>query len=88
LFINKSTNVTFPLKGNGAVAHITYNPDNSYTYTATGHNVIIFFPTDVPAGPSTMQYVGRIVFTTDAEGVSTVQELSGKQIDICAALSK
>ena len=87
LFINLSTDATFPLKGNGSVAHTSYNPDGTYTYTATGHNVIIFFPTDVPAGPSTKQYIGRMVFTVDSAGVSTVQELSGKQIDICEALS-
>lgn len=87
LFINRSTFATFPLKGNGSVAHISYNLDGTYTYTATGHNVIIFFPTDVPAGPSTKQYIGRMVFTVDSDGVSTVQELSGKQIDICEALS-
>ena len=45
LFINLSTAATFPLKGNGSVAHTSYNPDGTYTYTATGHNVIIFFPT-------------------------------------------
>lgn len=87
LFINLSTDATFPLKGNGSVAHTSYNPDGTYTYTATGHNVIIFFPTDVPAGPSTKQYIGRMVYTVDSAGVFTVQELSGKQIDICEALS-
>jgi hypothetical protein len=86
LFINASTGTTFPIKGNGSVSHILYNPDGTYTYVATGHNVIIFFPTDVD-GPFTKQYIGRMVFTVDALGVSTVKELSGKQVDICAALS-
>jgi hypothetical protein len=89
VFINLSSGAKFRVKGNGSVAHITYHNDNTYTYTATGHNVLIFFPTDVPAGPSTMQYEGHIVFTVDENtGVSTVQEISGRQIDICAALSK
>lgn len=87
LFINLSTDATFPLKGNGSVTHASYNPDGTGTFTYTGHNVIIFFPTDVPAGPSTKQYIGRMVLTVDSDGVSTVQELSGKQIDICDALS-
>jgi hypothetical protein len=86
LFINMLTGTTFPIKGNGSVSHISYNPDGTYTYIATGHNVIIFFPTDV-GGPFTKQYIGRMVFTADALGVSTITELSGKQIDICAALS-
>ena len=86
LFINMLTGTTFPIKGNGSVSHILYNPDGTYTYIATGHNVIIFFPTDV-GGPFTKQYIGRMVFTVDAFGVSTVKELNGKQVDICAALS-
>ncbi len=29
----------------------------------TGHNVLILFPTDVPAGPSTTLYVGQVVIS-------------------------
>ena len=88
LFMNLETGATFSLKANGSVSHITYNPDGSYTQTTTGHNVLIFFPTDVPAGPSTTQYVGRVVFTVDLNQVFTLQEVSGKSTDICAALSE
>lgn len=87
LFTNLETGATFSLKGNGSVSHYSFNPDGTYTYTATGHNIIIFFPTDEPPGPSTKQYIGRIVYAVDTFGNSTVQELSGRQIDICAALS-
>jgi len=41
---------------------------------------------DVPAGPSTTLYVGRVVFTVDTSGVFTLQSVSGKSTDICAAL--
>ncbi len=64
-----------------------FNPDGSYTETLTGHNVLILFPTDVPAGPSTTLYVGSVVFTVDLAAVFTVQRVSGKATDICAALS-
>jgi len=32
-------------------------------FITIGHNVLILFPSDVPAGPSTTLYVGRVVFT-------------------------
>jgi hypothetical protein len=55
--------------------------------TLTGHNVLFLFPTDVPAGPSTTLYVGRVVFHVDTEGVFTLQSTNGTATDICAALS-
>jgi hypothetical protein len=50
--------------------------------------VVILFPTDTPAGPSTTLYVGRIVYTV----VNDIQEFnvqthSGTTTDICAALA-
>jgi hypothetical protein len=86
-FTNLSTGATFSLKSNGSAIHTTVNPDGSSTVTDTGHNVLILFPTDVPAGPSTTLYVGRVVFTIDTNGVFTLQQVSGKTTDICAALS-
>jgi hypothetical protein len=90
-FTNADTHSALTLKPNGSVYQEKTNPDGSLTVTATGHNVIIFFPSDVPAGPSTIQYVGRIVYTVlypgTANQVFTLQQVSGKQVDICAALS-
>jgi hypothetical protein len=88
LFENASdpTAPSLSLKANGSVAHITVNPDGSSTWTTTGHNVLILFPTDIPAGPSTTLQVGRLVFTVDSTGVFTVRERSGKTTDICAQL--
>jgi hypothetical protein len=87
-FTNLSTGATFSLKANGAVSHTTFNPDGSSTVAITGHNVLILFPTDVPAGPSTTLHVGRVVFTVDTSGVFTVQQVSGQTTDICAVLSQ
>jgi hypothetical protein len=64
-----------------------FNADGSRTVTLTGHNLLILFPTDVPPGPSTTLYVGRVVFTVDAGGVFTLESTSGRATDICAALS-
>jgi hypothetical protein len=81
-----ATAPSLTLKPNGSVTHIRLNPDGSSTWTTTGHNVLILFPTDVPAGPSTTLQVGRVVFTVDSNGVFTVQERSGTTTDICAEL--
>lgn len=86
-FMNLSSGATFSLKPNGAVTHTRFNPDGSSTVSITGHNVLILFPTDIPAGPSTTLHVGRVVFTVDTNGVFTVQKVSGKRTDICAILS-
>jgi hypothetical protein len=86
-FINTGTTEELSLKPNGSVEHIVINADGTETHTLTGHNVLILFPTDVPAGPSTTLYVGRVVFTVDiATGVFTLQSVSGISTDICAEL--
>jgi hypothetical protein len=86
-FVNLDSGATLSLKGNGSVAHIAQNPDGTQTWRTTGHNVLILFPTDVPAGPSTTLYVGRVVFTVDTSGVFALRSTNGKSMDICAALS-
>ena len=86
-FTNLSPNgKTFSTTSNGAVSRKTFNLDGSFTEVDTGHNILILFPTDNPTGPSTTLIVGRLVFTVDAFGVFTVQTVSGKVTDICAAL--
>jgi len=86
-FTNLSTNATTALPANGAVTNTVFNADGSQTVTTTGHNVLILFSTDVPAGPSTTLYVGRVVFTVGVDGVFTLKSTSGRKMDICAALS-
>jgi len=87
-FTNPSTNATIALRSNGSVTNTVFNADGSQTITLTGHNVLVLFPTDVPAGPSTTLYVGRVVFTIGVDGQTfTLQSTSGTATDICAALS-
>jgi len=92
-FTNLMNNETRVLKANGANDHVAISPDGLETHASTGHNVLVLFPTDVPAGPSTTLYVGRIVYTVDANpnsptfGVFTLLRASGKATDICAALA-
>jgi len=86
-FTNLSTGKTYSTKSNGANSQTRYSADGSYTVAATGHNVIILFPTDIPAGPSTTLYVGRVVYSVDTNGVWSMQSNSGKTSDICEILS-
>lgn len=85
-FTNGVTGATHTLISNGAVDHVTLNPDGTQTHVDTGHNVLILFPTDVPAGPSTTLYIGQVVFDLAVDGTFTLQSASGKSTDICAAL--
>jgi hypothetical protein len=87
-FTNVGSGATLTLPARGAAWKIVTSPDgNASTFTATGHFVLIMFPTDDPAGPSTTLYVGRVVFTIDNSGVFTLQETRGTATDLCAALS-
>ena len=86
-FENMSTGETLSLQPNGSVTRTTFNADGSVTVVSTGHNVLILFPADVPAGPSTIQYVGRLVYTVDTNGIFTVLDFKGRSTDICASLS-
>jgi hypothetical protein len=85
-FTNTSNDATLALPATGAVTRTVFNADGSQTVMSIGHNVLILFPEDVPAGPSTTLYVGRVVFTIGADGVFTLKSTSGRAVDICAAL--
>jgi hypothetical protein len=86
-FTNLDAGTSLSLKSNGSVTQIRSNPDGSVTYKTTGHNVLVLFPSDIPAGPSTTLTVGQTVFTVDPSGVFTVLKVSGNSTDICAALA-
>ena len=76
--------VTFPT--NGSVTQITSYPDGTADFQLTGKNLFILYPGDIP-GPSTILYTGRVTFSNDASGVSTVTSTSGTQRDICTELA-
>ena len=75
------------LPSNGGAMLTRTNPDGSYTYQTTGHNVLILFPTDNPPGPSTTLIVGRATVSVSADETFSVQSVSGRQVDICAELT-
>jgi hypothetical protein len=86
VFTNEDTGKTYTLPTPGSVTSVRINPDGTQTVTLTGHNVFVLFPTDVPAGPSTILYTGRLLYTVDKAGVSTVQSFNGRTKDICSEL--
>lgn len=92
-FTNVSTGDQVVLRSNGAVQSTVLHSDGTSTVTNTGHNVLILFPTDVGGNglpeelPSTTLVVGRLVYDVDAAEVFTVQSVSGRTVDVCAALA-
>jgi hypothetical protein len=87
-YTNVETGASITLKpSGGSVSRRTVHPDGSATFVGTGFNTIIWFPTDVPAGPATTLYIGRVVFTITPEGNFILDGTSGKQMDICTMLS-
>lgn len=85
---NLATGKQLTLQPNGAVTRTTFNPDGqTRTVTSTGHLVLVLFPTDVPAGPSTTLIVGRVVYTADRADNFVVTRITGKTTDLCAELA-
>ena len=88
-FTNVLTDTSVTFKTGGSVSRTTPNPDGTYTLTLTGHNIVIFFPTDEPPGPRSTLYLGKVVFTISDPVSNTIlgiRQTSGKQVDICAIL--
>jgi hypothetical protein len=85
-FTNDATGESVDFRSNGSVTRTVYNQDGTRTVTALGHNVIILFPSDTPAGPSTKLH-SRIVYRADADNNFTVLSTAGRTTDICALLS-
>jgi len=88
IFTNSASGFTLTVKTGGSVEHITPNPDGTQTWVTTGHELLIFFPTDNPPGPATTLYIGRLIFTLDPSSFTFlgIRSFTGKSVDICAAL--
>ena len=83
---NESTGASLTTRLGDAI-RIYFNADGTLTFVTTGRTVLVLFPTDFPAGPSTTLYSGRVVFDVDpATGVFTLRDTAGTQVDVCALL--
>lgn len=87
VFTNLTTWSTYSLKANGSVGHTRMLPDGSQQWSVEGHYVLVWFPTDQPPGPWTRQFIGRATFMVDSDGTFSNLKATGKQVDICSALS-
>ena len=68
VFKNLASGATYAL-GERSGEWTRIDASGSTRITLTGHNVVIYFPTDVPAGPSTTLVVGREDIAVDLCGV-------------------
>jgi hypothetical protein len=75
--------ISFRSKGVGSTS-VFKNGISTVTYG--GQLLLILFDTDIPAGPSTTLYTGRVVYTVDGQGIFTLKTTAGQQVDVCAAL--
>jgi len=88
LFTNSATGFALTVKTGGSVEQITPNPDGTQTWVTSGHELVILFPTDMPPGPATTLYIGRLVFALDPNTFNFlgIRSFTGRSVDICAAL--
>lgn len=85
---NQDNGRSFTTEANGSNTVATIDPvTGMQSVRSTGHNILILFPTDVPAGPSTTLYIGLVEYTVDPTGVFTLGHTAGQAIDICALLA-
>lgn len=85
---NPNNNKSISTPNNGASQMVqTYLADGTQVYTTRGHMLLIWFPTDIPAGPWTILNSGRVVFSLSPAGVGTLGSVTGNTTDVCAALS-
>lgn len=87
-FTNMNTGEELVLPSTGSSQVTVPNADGTYSSTIRGAALIILFPGDVPAGPSSYVYQGRTVFQLEADGSTFISlETYGASTDVCAALS-
>lgn len=86
IFTNVDTGATFSQSG-GSATKMVFNADGSTTYMGAGYQTFIFFSED-PAGAGAIQYIGRVVYTADANAIITINDIDAKETDICAALGQ
>lgn len=87
---NDLTGASITLKGNGSNLLTKPQADGTLWMRATGHVVLIMFPTDSPPGPTTTLYVGQLVVTYDpasSTNFTVLESASGRQVDLCKELS-
>lgn len=80
------TNHTFSTAPNGAVNRSWTYADGSSIGVMTGHNAVFMYASDV-GGMKARLYTGKVVISIDPRGTWTIVTNSGREIDVCAALT-
>jgi hypothetical protein len=74
-------------KTSGSVSQTVTDARGIQTVTATGHNGLVLFSTDIPPTSAT-QYTGKLVYTVNpATGVFQLLSSANAGTDVCAALA-
>jgi len=89
VYTNVATGESVAFPSRGTLLKETPTSDPSVVIQEFSGNVgLVLFPTDQPAGPSTVQLNGRLVTVFNkATGATTVKKLVGHKTDICAELA-
>lgn len=86
-YTNAATGKSVVYGSDFLVTDTVYHGKGLRTVTSTGHFGIIMFPTDRPAGPSTTQYVGTVVYSATKTDRFTIISEQGQETDVCAQLA-
>lgn len=89
LLTNLNSGKSLATRNNGASALVEFNPsDNSIKETVNGHLLMVWSPTDMPAGPWTKLNSGKVVYSVSlGTEQGTLISMRGNATDVCAALS-
>jgi hypothetical protein len=91
LISSEGNSITVPTNGSNTTSTTTKLPGGARKDVLTGQNVFLYFKGDnagsTTSTPATILYTGRVVVTTTAEGVSTLESASGKQQNLCDLLA-
>jgi hypothetical protein len=85
-YTNLNTGKSVVYKSDFLVTDSVYHGNGIRTVTSTGYFGIIMFPTDRPPGPSTTQYVGRVVYKATQNNDFTIKSVRAQKTDVCAQL--
>jgi hypothetical protein len=85
-FTNDDTGESISFKTSGSVKQTVTDSGGVQTVTATGHNGLIMFSTDIPPTSAT-QYTGKLVYKVNPNGVFEFVSSSNAGTDICAELA-
>jgi hypothetical protein len=87
VFTNLSTDASYTVALPAGRTEVTVAGDGTVTVLLSGGIIGFNAPTDTPPGPFSLAVVGRLIFVITPDGTGTITQLSGKVIDLCAAVS-